>query len=77
MRLIYDKQQVKRSVPSGNYVTANDLVTAVPCHQVMVSGSSDLSALEEYPPTTIAYTAGYANIWQKGIDGEWVAIGEE
>lgn len=77
MVLTYDMAPVKKTKAIGNYLTAEDTVVNVPITQVMVSGASDLERLSNYPPTTIAYTAGYNKIWQKGIDGTWVEVGEE
>lgn len=45
--------------------------------EVMVTAKSDLDSLTGYPPTTIAYTAGLANVWQLAADGTWEAIVEE
>ena len=41
---------------------------------VMVESSSDLANLTGYPPTTIAYTAGFGNMWQLDADGTWQSI---
>lgn len=45
--------------------------------EVMVTAKSDLANLSGYEPSTIAYTAGLANVWQLAADGTWVAIVEE
>ena len=45
--------------------------------EVMVTAKSDLDSLSGYEPSSIAYTAGFKNIWQLGADGTWVAIVEE
>ena len=41
---------------------------------VMVESESDLDNLVGYPPTTIAYTAGFGNMWQLDADGTWQNI---
>lgn len=41
---------------------------------VMVSSQSDLANLGEYGPGTIAFTAGYVNVWHKGLDGTWTSM---
>lgn len=41
---------------------------------VMVRNESDLSNLTAYAPGTIAYTAGFSAIWQKGYDGNWTGV---
>ena len=45
-----------------------------PIRQVLVGSESDLDQLGEYAPGTLAFTAGYLNIWQKSVDGTFVAI---
>ena len=41
---------------------------------VMVSSESDLSSMTQYPPGTIAFTAGFKRIWQLSIEGQWVDV---
>ena len=57
-----------------DYVLDGVIYKNSPVKNVMVSDADDLDLLEDYEPCTIAYTAGYTNIWQKDVDGEWVAI---
>ena len=45
--------------------------------EVMVTDEDDLTGLTGYEPSSIAYTAGLANVWQLAADGTWVAIIEE
>lgn len=45
--------------------------------QVMVESASDLEELAEASVGTIAFTAGFANIWQLNANGEWIAIAGE
>ena len=55
-----------------DYVKNGKIITDVPCNQVMVASKSEAeSTLADYPPGTIAFTAGYVNIWQKAADGTW------
>lgn len=45
--------------------------------QVMVESESDLDALSasgECVPGTIAFTAGYNDMWQLSASGEWVDV---
>ena len=44
---------------------------------VMVTAETDLDSdlLSGYPAGTVAYTAGFANMWQKDASGEWVELG--
>ena len=44
---------------------------------IMVTSADDLEELTDFNPASIAYTAGFTNVWQLGADGEWVAIIEE
>lgn len=61
-----------------DYVDSNgDIHIHVKNCEVMVTAKSDLASLSGYEPSTIAYTAGFKNIWQLGADGNWVAIIEE
>lgn len=41
---------------------------------VCVTGQNDLAELTGYSPGSIAFTAGYKNIWQLGADGAWVDL---
>ena len=43
---------------------------------VMVSSESDLEELN-VEPGTVAYTAGFGNMWQMDAEGTWHAIVEE
>ena len=43
----------------------------------MVTAETDLESdlLANYPAGTVAYTAGFADMWQKDASGEWVELG--
>lgn len=44
---------------------------------IMVESESDLQTLTtsgECAPGTIAFTAGYKNMWQRSASGEWVDL---
>lgn len=56
------------------YVKGDRLIRNVPVQMVLVSSESDLDALEEFSPGTIAYTAGYQTMWQKAPDGTWASF---
>lgn len=60
-----------------DYVKDGVIYKNAPVKNVMVSSEDDLDLLENYEPGTIAYTAGYLSIWQKGIDDNWESIGGE
>lgn len=58
-----------------DYVDSDgDLHIHVKSPEVMITDKSDLANLTGYEPSTIAFTAGYANIWQLGADGVWHII---
>lgn len=44
---------------------------------VMVTAETDLDSdlLANYPAGTVAYTAGFADMWQKDASGQWVELG--
>ena len=46
---------------------------------VMVRGQDDLAALGAYgyTPGSIAYTAGFKQMWQLGADGTWAEMTKE
>lgn len=45
---------------------------------VMVSAEADLATIvNEVPAGSIAYTAGFAQMWMKSQEGNWVEIAEE
>ena len=55
-----------------DYVKNGRIIADVPSNQVMVTNKFEAeSMLVDYPPGTIAFTAGYADIWQKKADGSW------
>ena len=43
--------------------------------QILVESETDLTSLPAtIPPGSIAFTAGFGSMWQKGIDGTWEVI---
>lgn len=56
---------------NGNIVKNDDAKT------VMVRSKFDLPLFSGYNPGTLAYTAGFKNIWQLDASGEWKTIIEE
>ena len=60
-----------------DFVDADGAIhTEEPVRGVMVRSEDDLalSAFEDYSPGTIAFTAGFENLWQKAADGTWASI---
>ena len=42
---------------------------------ILVNEQSELDALpKDYPPGTVAYTAGFKAMWQLGANGVWVSL---
>ena len=41
---------------------------------VLIRTGNDLALVSDYPVGTIAYTAGFAKIWQKGANGTWTEV---
>lgn len=61
----------------NSYTTQNgQKITPVPYESIMVSSKSDLSGLI-CAPGTVAYTAGFGNMWQLDAEGTWQTIVEE
>ena len=53
-----------------DYVKDGKIHEDVPINQVMVADKAEAqSKLSDYPPGTIAFTAGYQQMWQKKADG--------
>ena len=58
-----------------DYVNNGILHKQVPADSVMVNSSSELASIKDnYTPGVIAYTAGFADMWQLSASGEWVSI---
>ena len=61
-----------------DYVDGNgNLVKNDDAKMVMVRNKADLNILGSYRPGTIAYTAGFKNMWQLDSSSEWQTIVEE
>ena len=66
---------VVQTIGNLDYVDSNGLMHHdEKLSSVMVRSSSDLTSLIAYPPGTIAYTAGFAVMWQKSSTGEWIEV---
>lgn len=59
-----------------SYFKDGKIYTPVPKESIMVASKDQLSDLN-CPPTTVAYTAGYKNMWQLDAEGTWQTIIEE
>ena len=56
------------------YVKNGKLYKHSAASSVMVGSSSELSVLSNCEPGTIAFTAGFENMWQLNASGQWVSI---
>lgn len=61
---------------TGNmdYVLNGVVIKDAPTKAVMVTAQSDLANLTGYEAGTIAYTAGFSDMWQLNASGTWVEI---
>ena len=75
MSKMTEKYHGKGEVSLIDYVKNNVLHKQVPADSVMVGSSADLANIKDnYNPGVVAYTAGFANMWQLVADGEWQEI---
>lgn len=65
----------KGEVDLMDYVSGTTLHKQVPSDSVMVTSETDLAKVKDnYNPGVVAYTAGFAHMWQLSAAGEWVSI---
>ncbi len=72
----------KKSGPIGRQQTSSEvdfikngvLYKEATASAVLVTAQSDLASLTGYAPGTIAYTAGFKNIWELSAAGTWVDV---
>lgn len=58
-----------------DYVKDGELYVNAGARSVCVTGQGDLAELpQDYPPGSVAFTAGFKKIWQLGADGVWVDL---
>lgn len=73
MKTVHEDKLVK--IGQADYVQNGMLHMGANAPTVMISAQSDLAELtDQYPPGTIAYTAGFKAMWQLGANGAWVAM---
>ena len=66
-----------KTITDIDYVQNGQVVVGANASSVMVTSQSDLAQLEGYVPGSIAFTAGYVNMWQLAANGTWVELGGE
>lgn len=57
-----------------DYVKDGKVYKNAQCVAVMITASNDLLLLGDYGVGTLAFTAGFTNMWQKDIDGTFVQM---
>ena len=57
-----------------SYVQNGEIIKNSVVPMVLVSSQTDLQLLGDYSPGTIAYTAGYKQMWQKAPSGSWTSF---
>ena len=67
---------IVRDVRFGcDYVDSNNVLHVGGDGGLMVLNQSQLALLpSSYGPGTMAHTAGYKLVWEKGIDGTWESM---
>ena len=81
--MAYSKQYVTpyvarhKVIGDTDYVMDGKVIVGANTSSVMVNSESDLAQLADYAPGSIAYTPGFAKVWQLNADGEWVMLGGE
>lgn len=69
------KESILSKIGQLDYVKDGVLHRGANTPSVMVTAESDLSELpKDYPPGTIAQTAGFKQMWQLAADGTWVSL---
>jgi len=56
------------------YVQDGKIINSGKSNAVLVQNANDLPTLADMEPNSVAYTAGFEIVWQKGIDGNWYQI---
>ena len=70
----YSYQDVVNIRGNTDYVKDGKIYHNNPSQSVLVRNSDDLELLVNYNVGTIAYTAGFKDIWVKQADGQWVEV---
>lgn len=69
------KEQILSKIGQVDYVQDGELHRGANTPSVMVTSEADLAELpKDYPPGTIAYTAGFKAMWQLDSAGNWVSM---
>ena len=57
-----------------DYIIDGVIYKHSPVASVIVTAEADLATLDDYEVGTIAYTAGFAKMWQLDASGDWISI---
>ena len=69
------KETVLSKIGQTDYVQDGTLHRGANTPSIMVTAQSDLANLpDNYPPGTVAYTAGFKAMWQLNAAGEWISM---
>ena len=69
------KEQILSKIGQVDYVKDGELHRGANTPSVMVTAEADLAELpKDYPPGTVAYTAGFKAMWQLDSAGNWVSM---
>ena len=69
------KSDVVNTTGNQDYIKGGKIYHNAPTASVLVTAQSDLAGLTDlYETGTIAYTAGFAKMWQLSAAGSWVEV---
>ncbi len=69
------KETVLSKIGQTDYVQDGTLHRGANTPSIMVTAQADLANLpDDYPPGTVAYTAGFKAMWQLDASGEWISM---
>ena len=73
--VMFDKKK-RFSGSFTDVLTGDTIVVDTPTPSIMIEEESQLSdlSMDDYPAGSIAYTAGFGAMWQRGADGNWVRM---
>ena len=57
-----------------DYVKGGEIYKHANCSCILVGSSADLTLLTGYEPGSVAFTAGFANLWQLDASGTWQSM---
>lgn len=68
-------ENILSKIGQTDYVKDGELHIGGTAPSIMVTAEADLDNLPDiYPPGTVAYTAGFQDMWQLDADGNWVSM---